>query len=280
MNLRQTLRDLLKAERPLIMPDAYDGLSARLIEMEGFKAVQCSGFSMALASLAIPEARLSYDKNLAITRDIVNSVKVPVMADGEDGFGPPQRVFQTVSDFIDAGIAGINIEDQVLPPPDPKGIVECSLMTDKIRASREAATAKKVADLVINARTDSLAAYPDRKVGLREAIKRGNEYLSVGADLVFVVGVNTLDEARQLVSEIKGPVSIAAGMPSNIGTMSIQELGECGVMRVSLPTVAVLSAIRAIKQTLSLIHRTGGFNEVTAQNLLCGMEEIPKIIAK
>lgn len=85
MNLRQTLRDLLKTEHPLIMPDAYDGLSARLIEWEGFKAVQCSGFSMALASLAIPEALLSHEQNLAITRDIVNSVKVPVMADGEDG---------------------------------------------------------------------------------------------------------------------------------------------------------------------------------------------------
>jgi 2-methylisocitrate lyase-like PEP mutase family enzyme len=274
------LRDLLRTERPLIMPDAYDGLSARLIEIEGFKAVQCSGFSMALASLAISEARLSYEKNLAITRDIVNSVKVPVMADGEDGFGPPQRVFQTISDFIDAGVAGINIEDQVLPPLDTKRVVECSLMIDKIHASREAATAKKVVDLVINARTDSLAAYPDRKAGLREAIKRGNEYLSAGADLVFVVGVNTLDEARQLVMEIRGPVSIAAGMPSNICAMSIQELGECGVARVSLPTVAVLSAIRAVKQTLSLIHRTGGFKEVMTQSILCGMEEIPKIMAR
>ena len=112
MNLRATLRDLLRTERPLIIPDAYDGLSARLIEMIGFKAVQCSGFSMALASRAIPEARLSFEKNLEITRDIVQSVKVPVMADGEDGFGPPSRVFETVGAYIDAGIAGINIEDQ------------------------------------------------------------------------------------------------------------------------------------------------------------------------
>ena len=280
MNLRAILRDLLRTESPLIIPDAYDGLSARLIEMAGFKAVQCSGFSMALASQAIPETRLSFEKNLEITRDIVLSVKLPVMADAEDGFGPPARVFEMVGAYVDAGIAGINIEDQVLPPAEPKGVVERSMMKDKIQAARESAVAKNAADLVLNARTDVLTFWPDRKAGLREAIERGNDYLSVGADLVFVVGVKTLDEARQLVREIQGPVSIAAGMPYNIATMSVKELREAGVARVSLPSVAVFSAIRAVRNTLSIIYRSESFEEVMEQNLLCSMDDIAGIVAK
>ena len=104
MNNRQVLRELLKNERPLVMPDAYDGLSARLIQLAGFKAVQCSGFSMGLASQAAPEQDVDLQRNLAITRDIVRAVTIPVMADGEDGFGPPAVVYETVGAFIDASV--------------------------------------------------------------------------------------------------------------------------------------------------------------------------------
>lgn len=280
MTLCTTLRELLRTERPLIIPDAYDGLSARLIELSGFKAVQCSGFSMALASRAVPETRLSFEKNLEITRDIVLAVSVPVMADGEDGFGPPSRVFETAGAYIDAGVSGINIEDQILPPAETKGVVERSLMKEKILAAREAASAKNAAGLVLNARTDTLRLWPDQKASLREAIERGNEYLEAGADLVFVVGVSTLDEARQIVKEINGPISIAAGMAYNIGAMSIQDLRELGVARVSLPTIVVCSAIQAVKKTLSLVHSSGSFNEVMEQGLVCGMDEITRIVAR
>ena len=248
--------------------------------MIGFKAVQCSGFSMALALRAVPEAKLSFEKNLAMTRGIVESVGVPVMADGEDGFGPPAQVFETVGAYLEAGIAGINIEDQTLPPTEPKSVVDRSLMKEKIHASREAAVAKNAADLVLNARTDALAVCPDRKKGLREAVERGNEYLGAGADLIFIVAANTLDEVRQLVKEIQGPVSIAAGLPSNIGAMSIRELRECGVARVSLPSVAVLSALQAVRQTLSAIHRTESFNEVLERGLLCDMADVARIVAR
>lgn len=111
---RQMLRELLKVERPLVMPDAYDALSARLIQMAGFKAVQCSGFSMGLASQAALEKDVDLNRNLATTRDIVQAVTIPVMADGEDGFGPPSTVYDTVGAFLDVGVSGINLEDQIL----------------------------------------------------------------------------------------------------------------------------------------------------------------------
>lgn len=280
MNPRETLRHLLRTERPLIMPDAYDGLSARLIEATGFKAVQSSGFSMALASRAIPEAKLDFEKNLEITRGIVQSVSIPVMADGEDGFGPPEHLFEVVGAFVDAGVAGINIEDQVLPPPVGKRVVDRSTMIEKIHAAREAASGKGATNLVVNARTDALAVCSNRTEGLREAIERSNDYLYAGADLVFVTGVDALAEARQLASQIHGPVSIAAGLPSNISAISIDELRRCGVARVSLPLLAVLAGLRAVKEVLSIVQRSGDFCEIVEKHLLCDMDEVVGIMAR
>jgi 2-methylisocitrate lyase-like PEP mutase family enzyme len=277
MNL---LRTLLETERPLIMPDAYDALSARLIEMAGFKAVQCSGMSMALASRACQEAQLSFEKNLEITRNIVQAARVPVMADGEDGFGPPARVFEIVGAYIEAGVCGINIEDQALSAETPKRVVERGAMVEKIYAAREAATAKKAATLVVNARTDALRLWGDRAEGLRESIERGNAYLAAGADLIFVVGVETCEEARMLVHEIHGPVSVAAGLPYNISTLSIPALREIGVARVSLPSVAVYSALRSVQKTLSLVYNTERFDTIMAQDLLAGADEIARLMER
>ena len=279
-NRRETLRQLLQSERPLVMPDAYDALSARLIEAAGFKAVQCSGFSMALAARCVPEQSLTIEDNLRITTSIVQAVNLPVMADGEDGYGPPERVAATVQAFCTAGVAGINIEDQVLPPSQPRRVVARSLMTEKLRAAREAANRSNMPDLVINGRTDALAADSDRTRGLREAVERGNQYLNAGADLIFVTGVATLDEVKGLVSGIKGPVSITAGMPPSVREMSICSLRDCGVARVSLPTVAVFSALQAVKRTLALIYAHDDFDEVLKQDLLCSMQDVTAILTK
>ncbi len=280
MNVCEQLRSLLVSERPLVMPDAYDALSARLIEMAGFRAIQCSGFSMALASRAAPEPRLGFEENLEITRKIVEAVQVPVMADGEDGFGGPERVFESVAAFADAGVAGINIEDQMLGAPGPKAVVDSALMVEKIRAAREGADSSGAGKLVLNARTDALSVMPDRRAGLDESIRLGNRYLEAGADLVFVTGVRMIEEVRELTSQIKGPVSIAAGVFDNIGAMSIKDLCACGVARVSLPTVAVLSAIEAIRHMLSVVRESGDFTGLTQHGRLAGMKIIGEILGK
>lgn len=280
MNNRQILRELLKTERPLVVPDAYDGLSARLIQMAGFKAVQCSGFSMGLASQAAPEENVDLNRNLACTRDIVQAVTIPVMADGEDGFGPPTSVYNTVGTFLDVGVSGINLEDQILPPSKGKGVIDPELMIEKIQAAREAAKNRQAEDMVINARTDVLAVSPDRGKGLDEAIERGNKYLRAGANLIFVTMVSTPEEAKRLVYGIEGPVSIAAGMPYNIRTLTIGQLRACGVARVSLPAILVFSAIEAMKKTLSIVKSTDTFEEIIEKGLLCSPQDLPTILAR
>jgi 2-methylisocitrate lyase-like PEP mutase family enzyme len=220
------------------------------------------------------------DKNLDTTRDIVRAVSIPVMADGEDGFGPPSTVYKTVGAYLDVGVSGINIEDQVLPPSKTKGVINPVLMVEKIRAAREAARKHHAEDLLINARTDALATSADRSKGIDEAITRGKKYLQAGADLIFVTAVSTPDEAKRLVDGIQGPVSIAAGMPYNIKTLTIGQLRACGVARVSLPAIAVFSAIQAIKQTLSIIRDSDTFEGIREKGLLCSPEDISQVLSR
>jgi len=273
------LRGLLTSPDTLVMPDAYDPLSARIIESLGFKAVQCSGYSFALAACCPSEAEFGFERNLALTKCIVEAVHVPVMADGEDGFGDPPAVAEMVRAFIRSGVAGINIEDQVLRQPGPKRVIDRGQMIEKIRAAREAARREEQPDFIINGRTDALAAAFDRRAGLRESITRANLYLEAGADLAFVTAVATIEEVKELVNGIRGPVSIAAGLPYNINNMSVADLKACGVARVSLPVVAIFSAIAAVSRTLSTLRDSQDFSHILREELLCSSEDISRLLS-
>ena len=274
------LRELIHAQETLVMPDAFDPISARIIQHLGFPAVQCSGFSMSVASVRPTEVDLGRDANLEATKAIVGAVAVPVMADGEDGFGGPKEVEETIRVFSEAGVAGINIEDQVLGQPGPKRIIPRESMIEKLVAAREAAHRTGNGELVINGRTDALAAAADRSAGLKEAAERANAYLDAGADLAFVVAVSTMEEVRFLMSEVKGPLSIAAGMPYNLRTLSLKALKDAGVARVSLPAVAILATVRAIAETLRSVRDTQDFGELLEQERLCRMEDIAAMLKR
>jgi 2-methylisocitrate lyase-like PEP mutase family enzyme len=151
-------------------------------------------------------------------------------------------------------------------------------MVDKIAAARRAAIKEGDADFIINGRTDALVAAQDRAAGLREAIERATLYLQAGADLAFVVGVARVEEARTLVREIAGPVSIAAGMHYNMD-LSIAELKECGVARVSLPTLAVCAGIQAMTQTLSDVLAGESFTKIAERGLVCSMKGIGELLS-
>jgi 2-methylisocitrate lyase-like PEP mutase family enzyme len=273
------LREILASPGTLVMPDAYDPLSARIIESLGFKAVQCSGYSFSLAACCLSEAEIGIERNLALTKSIVEAIQVPVMADGEDGFGDPPVVAETVRSFVRAGVAGINLEDQILGQPGVAGVIERGLMVEKIQAAREAARQEGQPDLIVNGRTDALAVATDRNAGMREAIQRANLYLDAGADLAFVTRVVTIAETKTLVREIHGPISIAAGLMYNVREMSIADLVECGVKRVSLPVVAICAMIEAVRGVLTEVRDTRGFASVLGENRLCSSEDVKKLLA-
>jgi 2-methylisocitrate lyase-like PEP mutase family enzyme len=277
MRNSKILKDLIDSDETLIMPDAYDPISAKIIEYMGFKAVQCSGFSFAISACRKNEADISCNENLSITSRIVDSVSIPVMADGEDGFGGLEQIPKTIKGYIKAGASGINMEDQVFDKKNRADIIECSLMLDKIKAAKNAAKLYGNPDLLINGRTDALSAFEKRKEGLSEAIKRANLYLEAGSDMVFVTKVTSLDEAKLLVKEINGPLSIAAGLSYNINNFSINDLKEIGIARVSLPTIAITAIVKSLLVTIDAL-KSGEFIEILDKKLLCTYEDIAQIM--
>ena len=176
MNKSKKLKKLLNSSETLIMPDAYDPISARLIEKAGFKAVQCSGYSFSIAAGYKREIDVTLDENIEWTRRIVEAVDVPVMADAEDGYGGLEEVIETVDRFIQAGVAGLNIEDQIPDGKTPLSIVDGDLMAQKIILARETAKAENNHDFIINGRTDALRSAENRDKGLEIAIDRANQY--------------------------------------------------------------------------------------------------------
>ncbi len=277
MNKSIQLKHLINSTECLVMPDAYDPLSARIIEQSGFKAVQCSGYSFSLASCRKNEIDITLAENLVLTEAIVKAVAVPVMADGEDGFGGVAQVAKTIEAYVRIGTAGVNLEDQVLDKQPGTRVIDAGLMQEKIRTAKETAKAAGNPDLIINGRTDALRTYASKAEGLKEAIRRGNLYLEAGADLIFVTAVGTLEDVRELVKGIKGPVSIAAGLPNNVQAFSINELKDAGVARVSLPTLAICATIKALTGACDAV-KTGAFTPLLEQGRLCTGQEIGRVI--
>ena len=198
MNKSKKLRKLILSRETLVMPDAYDPISAKLIERTGFKAVQCSGYSFSIAAARKREMDISRLDNIQITRNIVDAVDLPVMADAEDGYGDASFVTDTVHMFMDAGVSGLNIEDQIINNNVEVNIIEEDMMLEKIYAAREAVKTSNDPDFIINGRADALKSTEDRQDALNIAIERANLYIKAGADMVFVAYVETLDEVETI----------------------------------------------------------------------------------
>lgn len=249
------LTDLIHARELLVMPGVHDPLSARLVQEAGFAAAQCSGFAISLVHLGLPDySFLSLSDMLAVTRTIVDAVDIPIMADGDTGFGNAVNAWHAVRAFERIGCAGINIEDQVLPKRcghlDGKTIVPIDEAVAKVRACAEARTDP---DFVINARTDALAVG-----GIEEVIRRGNAYRAAGATMIFVDGMTSRDLARQAVQGIRGPVAIniVEGGKSDAG-FGFAEMQDIGIARVSLPVTLMLASIVAMREALAGLKQNG-----------------------
>lgn len=273
----RVLKDLLNSPDTLIMPDAYDPISAKLIEAAGFKAVQCSGYSFSIAAGYEREVDVTLEENVEWTRRIVDAVDVPVMADAEDGYGSPENVVNTVSKFIKIGVAGLNIEDMIPNGEPGVSVVDADLMMEKILVARKTAEIEDKPDFIINGRTDALRSTEDRSEGLEIAIDRANQYLGAGADLAFITYVATLDEVERIMKKVKGPVSIAAGQPYNVNEFSVNDLKTCGVKRISLPTLLIYSCLNGIDLSLKYL-KEDNLLELFEKDLVYPQESLNKLL--
>ena len=188
---RASFRQVLAANDPLILVGAHDGLSARLIEQAGYPAFFIGGFPLVGARYAVPDIGIKGLGEIAAgVRDILGATGLPVLVDGDDGYGDVKNVAHTVRTYEDMGVGAIMIEDQTWPKRcghmAGKNVVDAAFMVDKIQA---ALGARRDADTMIVARTDARAVH-----GLDEALRRGRAYIEAGADAIFVEAPETEEE--------------------------------------------------------------------------------------
>lgn len=252
MNRTTQLKKLIQAREILVMPGVYDALSAMIAEKCGVKAVQVTGYGLAGSNLGLPDVGIMTKTQMVeLVRNICSRVSIPVMADGDTGFGNAINLYYAVREFEAAGAAGINLEDQLFPKRcghmGGKQIIPFNEAVKKIEA---AAAARKDKDFVINARTDAIAV-----AGVEEAIKRGNAFARAGADLIFVEAPEKLDDVKRVIQSIDAPVSInmiyAKG--SKTPAVSIKQLEEWGAARVSVPVMPLFAASHALRRAYTAV---------------------------
>jgi 2-methylisocitrate lyase-like PEP mutase family enzyme len=234
----------LHQNRPLVLPNAWDAASARVIELAGAPAIATTSAGVSWSCGRGDGQKLRREEMIQAIRYIVQTVAVPVTADIEGGYGngSPRDVADTVQAVIAVGAAGINLEDS--PGHDGQVLLAPEVHAERIRAAREAALASK-GDLVINARTDVyLFQVGDPETRFDAAVERANRYLAAGADCAFVPGVIDAETIADLVRAIKGPLNIMA-MP---GAPSVSQLSKLGVARVSVGSAIAQAALATTRR--------------------------------
>ena len=241
----EQFRKLHRGPRILVLPNAWDVASARILEELGYPAIATTSAGIAF-SLGYPDGqRVSREQMLEVVARIARAVRVPVTADMEAGYGTTvQDMSETARALIASGAIGLNLED--VTGEDESSHVNMTLQMEKIGAIRETASSLGVA-LVLNARTDTyLMPIGPAETRFDRTVERLRAYRQAGADCLFAPGLRDGETIRKLVAALDGPLNILL-MP---GGPSIGELEKMGVARASAGS-AVMRA------TLSLVQRIG-----------------------
>jgi carboxyvinyl-carboxyphosphonate phosphorylmutase len=253
---RARLRELLSAGAPLMAPGAYDALSARLIEQAGFDAVYMTGFGTTASLIGRPDVGLlSGAEMVDNARRIVSAVDVPVIADADTGYGNALNVVRTVQLYEQAGVAGIQLEDQVMPKRcghmSGKLLIGADEMVGKIRA---AVSARHDPDLVVIARTDAVAVD-----GLDAAIERARAFADAGADLLFVEAPTSEDDIARVAKELSGVAPLVFNWAEGGRTppLSLERIAELGFALVLYPIGTLLAATAGIRSLLATLKAEG-----------------------
>lgn len=249
------LRSLLAGGLPVLAPGAYDALSARLIEQAGFDCAYMTGFGTTASMLGRPDVGLLGGAEMAgNVRRLVRAIDVPLIADADTGYGNAINVVRTVQEYEQAGVAGLHIEDQVLPKRcghmDGKLVVPSEEMEGKIRA---AVAARRDPELVIIARTDARAME-----GLDAALARAHAYRAAGADLLFIEALQSVDEIEIVARELADEQLVfnwAEG--GKTPPLPYERLADLGFALVIMPITTLLAATQAMQRALAELRRDG-----------------------
>ncbi len=245
----------LHSRRPLVLPNAWDAASARVIELCGALAIASTSAGVSWSHGRGDGQKLTREEMIQAIRYMVQTVSVPVTADIEGGYGggSTHDVAETVRALIAIGAVGINLEDS--PGRNGEVLLAPEAHAERIRAAREAASAAR-GDLVINARTDVyLFQVGAPETRFEAAVQRANRYRAAGADCSFVPGVIDADTIAALVRAIDGPLNIMA-MP---GAPSAPQLGQLGVARVSVGSAITQRALATTRRAARELLEQGTY---------------------
>jgi len=247
----------------VVLPGAFNGLTAKLAENAGFKGLYISGAGLANSVAAMPDTGLlTMTEVLAQSAYITRAVNIPCIVDGDTGFGGPLNVIRLVEGLQNIGAAGFHIEDQMMPKKcghlSRKSLIEPEAMKEKIIAAAEA---KKDPDFLVIARTDARASE-----GMDGAIKRANLYIEAGADAVFPEALESAGEFSRFAKEVNAPLLANMTEFGKTPYITVSEFEKMGYAIIIFPLTMMRVMLKTLKEALEVLKTKG-----TQKELLGGM---------
>ena len=251
MNTKQQLRALAQARRGVIVPGAFNALSARVVEDLGFEALYITGAGVTNMGLGLPDQAFMGLTDIADqTARIRDAVQLPLIVDADTGFGNALNTYHTVRTLERAGADCIQLEDQVSPKRcghfNGKDVVDAREMVGKIRA---ACDARRDSDLLILARTDAAAVH-----GFDAAVERAGQYAEAGADILFVEAVTTAEQVRALPALLPRPQLINLVIGGKTPITGARELADLGYGLVLYANAALQGAVAGMQRALTVLR--------------------------
>mgnify|MGYP002624935770 FL=1 len=275
MSTRKQLRALAEARRGVLLPGAFNALSARVIADLGFEAVYVTGAGVTNMAFGLPDQGFMGLADIAEhTARIRDAVELPLIVDADTGFGNALNVVHTVRTLERAGADGIQLEDQVAPKRcghfSGKEVVPLDEAVSKIKA---AVDARRDAGLMIVARTDAAAT-----LGLDAAIERAERFAEAGADLLFVEAVTTADAVRALPSRLARPQLMNMVIGGRTPIVGADELGRLGYGFVLYANAALQGALAGMQQALTALR--DGQQLLESSGLVTPFAERQRLVGK
>ena len=243
------LKNLLDQKDIIVMPGCYDALSAKLIEREKLNAGFMSGFAVSSTRLGMPDTGLiSFSEMAEQVRNICNVTSIPIIFDGDTGYGNVVNVYRTVRGFADAGAAAIMIEDQKWPKKcghtKGKDVVELDEANSRIKAAVDASKMNNK-DILVMARTDAIATR-----GLDDAIKRMQKFSELGADILFVEAIKSKEDMKRVIKEVPGHHMINLIEDGETPLLEMNELEDIGFKIAVFPLTLMSASVKTMQESL------------------------------
>ena len=247
------LRDAWSAG-PIMIPGAFNALVAKQAERLGFAAVYFSGGALSAGWAGLPDVGLLTQTEFAAQAAVLaRATKLPVLCDADTGFGEALNVERTVRLYEEAGVAGLHLEDQMMPKRcghlSGKTLIDSASMAAKIRA---AVLARRDPDFVVVARTDALSVE-----GFDGAIRRAHLYLAAGADMIFPEALETVEQFARFAQEVKAPLLANMTEFGRSPLVPFNELAAMGYTAAIYPLSAFRAAMKAATELLASLRDQG-----------------------